>query len=100
MRAVRTEGASGRLWAQRDFVCGTCSTLRPKTQTPSECRDLQASDIHTYRIKKTSIWPQYAYVPQDGDRKGALTHPTPAVEDFKIWLGSVRCSIGTLTYLP
>ena len=43
------------------------------------------------------IWPQYAYVPQDGDRKGALTHPTPAVEDFKIWLGRVRC--GTLTYL-
>jgi hypothetical protein len=41
VRAVRTEGASGRLWARsRDTVCGTCSTLTTHTSIISLCTRL------------------------------------------------------------
>merc|ERR1711971_528517 len=36
--------------------------------------------------------PEAATLCVDGDRKGALTHPTPAAPDVKIWMGSVKCN--------
>jgi hypothetical protein len=96
-------------WMKRGLLGLARADASASSSSPSLCPTVQdnrvgeLADIHTYGIKKTYIsyiWPQYAYVPQDGDRKGALTHPTPAAEGVKIWLGSVKCLSSTLTPHP